>query len=131
MYLTPNFSVDEVACSCCGKNDMDEEFMRMLQALREEAGFPFRLSSAMRCEKHDQNVSSYKKNKAGIHTYGKAVDILVGNVNTTKTLKLIKQIQNIGFTGLGLALRNKDRSKRFIHVDNRGTDFSLPAVWTY
>jgi len=24
-----------------------------------------------------------------------------------------------------------DRSKRFIHLDNRGADFSLPAVWTY
>ena len=131
MLITPNFSTDEVACSCCGKNDMDQEFMRMLQALREEAGFPFRLSSAMRCEKHDQRVSNYKKTKSGIHTYGKAVDILVGNVNTTRTLKLIKQIQEIGFTGLGLALRNKDRSKRFIHVDNRAADFSLPAVWTY
>jgi len=131
MLITPNFSTDEMQCQCgCGANDMDDEFMRMLQALREEAGFPFRLTSARRCEKHDANVSSYKKNKAGIHTFGKAVDVSVGNVNTTKTLKLIKQAQDIGFTGLGMNLRG-DRSKRFIHLDNRGVDFSLPAVWTY
>ena len=130
MLITPNFSTDEMACSCCGKSDMDGDFMKMLQALREEAGFAFRISSARRCEVHDANVSSYKKSKAGIHTYGKAVDILVGHVNTTKTLKLIKQAQDIGFTGLGLALRGA-RPKRFIHLDNRGTDFSLPAVWTY
>ena len=130
MLITPNFSTDEMACSCCGKSDMDEDFMKMLQALREEAGFAFRISSARRCEVHDANVSSYKKSKAGIHTYGKAVDILVGHVNTTKTLKLIKQAQDIGFTGLGLALRGA-RPKRFIHLDNRGVDFSLPAVWTY
>ena len=42
MLITPNFSTDEMACSCCGKSDMDEDFMRMLQALREEAGFAFR-----------------------------------------------------------------------------------------
>jgi hypothetical protein len=130
MLITPNFSSDEMACSCCGKSDMDEDFMEMLQQLREEAGFAFRISSARRCEVHDANVSSYKKSKAGIHTYGKAVDVLVGHINTTKTLKLIKQAQDIGFTGLGLALRGA-RPKRFIHLDSRGVDFSLPAVWTY
>ena len=46
MLITPNFSTDEMQCQCgCGANDMDDEFMRMLQALREEAGFPFRLTS--------------------------------------------------------------------------------------
>jgi zinc D-Ala-D-Ala carboxypeptidase len=130
MLITPNFSTSEVQCHCgCGENEMDDEFMRMLQQLREEAGFAFRLSSARRCLNHNSSVSS-NKTKAGIHTFGKAVDILVGSVNTTKTLKLIKQAQDIGFTGLGLALKG-DRKKRFIHLDNRGTDFSLPAVWTY
>jgi uncharacterized protein YcbK (DUF882 family) len=137
MLITPNFSVSEVQCQCgCGADDMDAEFMRMLQALREEAGFPFKLTSARRCEKHDANVSGYKKTKAGIHTFGKAVDVAVGNIDTTKTLKLIKQAQDIGFTGLGLALRGP-RPKRFIHFDNRGrgdlegSKVSLPAVWTY
>ena len=59
-------------------------------------------------------------------------------MNTTKILKLIKQAQDIGFTGLGLALRGA-RSKRFIHLDSRGIGGfdlevdkpSLPAVWTY
>jgi len=139
MLITPNFSVSEVQCQCgCGADDMDAEFMRMLQELREVAGFPFRLTSARRCVKHDANVSSYKKSKAGIHTYGKAVDVAVGNINTTKTLLLIKQAQDIGFTGLGLALRGV-RPKRFIHLDSRGIGGfdlevdkpSLPAVWTY
>ena len=136
MLITPNFSSDEVQCRCgCGENEMDEEFMRMLQQLREEAGFAFRLSSARRCLKHNSNVSSHKT-KAGIHTFGKAVDILVGHVNTTKTLNLIKMAQNIGFNGLGLNLRG-ERNKRFIHLDNRGVgdlqgeSTSLPAVWTY
>ena len=88
MLITPNFSTDEMQCQCgCGANEMDDEFMRMLQSLREEAGFAFRLSSARRCEVHDANVSSYKKSKSGIHTYGKAVDILVAVFYTHITLQ--------------------------------------------
>ncbi len=130
MLITPNFSVSEMACSCCQKAEMDDEFMRMLQELRNVAGFPFRINSGFRCLKHNAAVSSYKKSKAGIHTFGKACDISVMSISTTQTLHLIKQAQDIGFTGLGLKL-NGDRKGRFLHVDNRGDDFSPPAVWTY
>ena len=112
-----------------GQDEMDDEFMRMLQELRDQAGFAFRLSSARRCELHNADISRHHLKK-GIHTYGKAVDILTGHVSTTKVLELIKQAQNIGFTGLGLNLRG-DRKGRFIHIDNRDSDFSAPAVWTY
>ena len=130
MYITKNFQSNEVACHCgCGEDEMDSGFMRMLQELRDQAGFAFRINSAMRCEKHNSEVSSYKK-KAGIHTFGKAVDIAVGHIGTTQTLLLIKQAQALGFTGLGLNLRGP-RKGRFIHIDSRGSDFSPPAVWTY
>ena len=132
MLITKNFTTDEMHCQCnygCGQNEMDDEFMRMLQALRDEAGFAFRISSARRCELHNSDISSHHLKK-GIHTYGKAVDVLTGHISTTKVLELIKQAQNIGFTGLGLNLRG-DRKGRFIHIDNRDSDFSAPAVWTY
>ena len=132
MLITKNFTTDEMHCQCnygCGQNEMDDEFMKMLQQLRDEAGFAFRISSARRCELHNSDISSHHLKK-GIHTYGKAVDILTGHVSTTKVLELIKQAQNIGFTGLGLNLRG-DRKGRFIHIDNRDSDFSAPAVWTY
>ena len=61
---------------------------------------------------------------------GKVVEILTGHIDTTRVLKLIKQAQDIGFTGLDLNLRGK-RESRLIHIDNRGIDFSVPAVWTY
>ena len=132
MLITKNFTTNEMHCQCnygCGQDTMDDEFMKMLQALRDEAGFAFRISSARRCELHNSDISSHHLKK-GIHTYGKAVDILTGHVSTTKVLELIKQAQNIGFTGLGLNLRG-DRKGRFIHIDNRDSDFSAPAVWTY
>ena len=132
MLITKNFTTDEMHCQCnygCGQDTMDDEFMRMLQELRDQAGFAFRISSARRCELHNSDISSNHLKK-GIHTYGKAVDILTGHVSTTKVLELIKQAQDIGFTGLGLNLRG-DRKKRFIHIDNRDSDFSAPAIWTY
>ena len=132
MLITKNFTTDEMHCQCnfgCGQNEMDDELMKMLQQLRDEAGFAFRISSARRCELLNSDISSHHLKK-GIHTYGKAVDILTGHVSTTKVLELIKQAQNIGFTGLGLNLRG-DRKGRFIHIDNRDSDFSAPAVWTY
>ena len=130
--ITPNFSTAEMHCQCsynCGQDEMNDEFMRMLQELRDQAGFAFRVSSARRCELHNSDISSHKT-KAGIHTFGKAVDILTGHIDTTAVLKLIKQAQDVGFTGLGLNLRGP-RKGRFIHIDNRDSDFSPPAVWTY
>jgi len=130
MMITKNFSTSEMECKCgCGESEMDQEFMRMLQELRETAGFPFRINSARRCQNHNSAVSSHK-NKQGIHTFGKAVDISVKSVSTTQALHLIKNAQDIGFTGFGLNLRG-ERKGRFIHIDNRGEDFSPPAVWTY
>ena len=132
MLITKNFTTNDMHCQCnygCGQNEMDDEFMRMLQELRDQAGFAFRISSARRCELHNSDISSHHL-KIGIHTFGKAVDVLTGHISTTKVLELIKQAQNIGFTGLGLNLRG-DRKGRFIHIDNRGEDFSPPAVWTY
>ena len=60
--ITPNFSVAEMACKCgCGKHGKDEEFMRMLQQLRDEVG-PFRISSGFRCEDHNEKISTTGRN---------------------------------------------------------------------
>ena len=132
MMITPNFSTEEMHCQCsygCGQDEMDDEFMRMLQELREQAGFAFRISSGRRCQLHNSDISSLKI-KAGIHTYGRAVDILTGHINTSSVLNLVKLSQSIGFAGLGLNFRGS-RKSRFLHVDNRNADFSPPAIWTY
>ena len=132
MMITPNFSTEEMHCQCsygCGQDEMDDEFMRMLQALRDEAGYALRISSGRRGQLHNSDISSHKT-KAGIHTFGKAVDILTGHINTSSVLNLVKLSQSIGFTGLGLNFRG-ERKSRFLHIDNRNSDFSAPAIWTY
>jgi len=136
LQITKNFSTDEMQCQCsygCGQDEMSDEFMRMLQELRNQAGFAFRISSGRRCQLHNQDISSHKT-KAGIHTFGKAVDILTGHINTSAVLNLVKLSQSIGFTGLGLNFRG-NRKSRFLHIDNRDSSmdspFNQPAIWTY
>ena len=50
---TPNFSRSEMACRCgCGHDKMDQEFLRMLQALMDEIG-PMPVTSGFRCDAHN------------------------------------------------------------------------------
>ena len=83
--ITPNFSKSEMACRCgCGIYEMDDEFMRMLQELRNEMNGPLRVTSARRCDRHNDAVSTAQNKQNGIHTKGKAADILVSGERAMK-----------------------------------------------
>ena len=74
--ITPHFSKSEMACRCgCGNHEMDSEFMRMLQTLRDEMQGPLKVTSGFRCVNHNQMVSTTGIN--GPHTQARAADILV------------------------------------------------------
>ena len=76
--ITPNFSRAEMSCRYgCGLDHMDEKFMRMLQELRNEMNGPLRVTSARRCDRHNDAVSTAKNKKNGVHTLGQASDILI------------------------------------------------------
>ena len=120
--ITPNFSVSEMTCRCgCGLNEMDEEFMKMLQALRDEMQIPLKVTSGVRCQRHNKNVSSTGKN--GPHTHAKAADILISG---SKAMQMFDKAREIGFNGIGLSQKG-DHSKRFVHLDTLGRE----ALWTY
>jgi len=54
LMITKHFSVREMACKCgCGKHEMDETFMAMLQGLRNEMQEPLKVSSRFSCEDHN------------------------------------------------------------------------------
>ena len=82
--ITPNFSVSEMSCRCCGKEDMDSEFMRMLQELRNEVG-PLRITSGFRCEDHNEKISTTGRH--GPHTEAKASDILISGERANDALR--------------------------------------------
>ena len=99
---------------------MDEEFMRMLQELRNELG-PLRIISGFRCPEHNMKVASTGKN--GPHTQAKASDILISG---ERAMMLFEKARQIGFSGIGVSQKGPHH-KRFVHVDT----LERKALWTY
>lgn len=102
----------------CSLQDMDQDFISMLDALRAQAGIPLVLNCAYRSKAWD-----IKKGRSGnsAHTRGKAADIRC-NANGTRW-KIVKAAIELGFTRIGIG-------KNYVHVD---TDKSLTqqVIWHY
>ncbi|AUR87164.1 endolysin [Vibrio phage 1.097.O._10N.286.49.B3] len=119
----PNFSDAELNCQCCGDSNPNIEFvelMDLVQELRDELGFPLRVTSAYRCPDHP--IES-KKDKFGMHNTA-AIDI---NVHHEQALQLVELALAKGFTGIGINQKGSYNS-RFIHLDLRE---GARTLWTY
>lgn len=123
------FSQSEFKCSNTGECKMDPEFVKVLNSIRHECGFPFILSSAYRSPMHPKERHKQFK---GSHTKGKAVDILCRG---EEALKIIEVAQAHGITRIGIQQKG---SGRFIHLDFcTACDFPeleyFPevAIWSY
>jgi len=132
---TPHFTDKELECRCCGVSAMQPEFMDALEKIRVEMNRPLKLSSAFRCSKHNQKVSSTGPN--GPHTDhghgGQACDVLISG---SSALKLVEVARKYGMSGIGVK-QNGPAKNRFIHLDNLGADYTKitggprPWVWSY
>ena len=125
--MTPSpwdhFTDEELRCRCCGEMHMDQSFMNKLVMFREQMGFPFPVTSAFRCPKHNHEVSH--SGFLGPHTTGKAVDIqVVGE----RAALLIRGALNNGFMGVGIR-QHGDVHKRIVHLDMMPRPFQ--QIWTY
>ena len=126
LYITKNFTTDEMACSCCNVSDMDENFMKILQSIRDEMKRPLQSTSGYRSEKHNSRVSTTGKN--GPHTHAKAADILISGADA---MRLFAVAQRHGISGIGLSQRGP-HNKRFCHIDSlTPAEGPRPTVWTY
>jgi len=105
-WYARNFTHDEMACKCCGKQAMDPAFMRKLQKARDAAGIAFEINSGYRCEVHNKAVGG-KDNSS--HRRGCAVDIRADNPHTREVISAA--LTAAGFTRRGVA-------SNFIHVDD-------------
>ena len=122
--ITPNFSKSEMACRCgCGIFEMDDEFVRMLQELRNQMNGPFHVTSARRCVTHNHEVSTAKNKKNGVYTLGQASNILISG---ERAMLLFEKARQIGFSGIGLSQRGPHRD-RFVHLDTKPRN----ALWSY
>ena len=117
------FKREDFACSHCGENEIQNDFVDRLDALREVCDFPLVVSSGYRCPKHNQAVSS--TGLTGPHTTGRAVDFAVDRERAV--IVLDKALAMPVFRGFGV--NQKGASGRFIHLDaiNRPTR----TIWSY
>jgi len=127
MYITKNFTTDEFKCHCgCGKSDMEPEFMKILQSIRNEINRPLRITSGYRCESHNNKIST--TGKTGPHTQAKAADILISGADA---MRLFTIAQKHGISGIGLSQKGPHNA-RFCHIDSLTPDEGpRPTVWTY
>ena len=129
--ITKNFSSAEMMCSCgCGEDSMDEDFMSILQNIREDMNRPLRISSGVRCAKRNSEVSS--TGSTGPHVPRKngtaASDILIAGADA---LRLIDIARKHGVSGVGISQRGT-HSKRFIHLDTiSDSHHPRPTMWSY
>lgn len=110
------FKVSEFDCQETGENEMKEEFLLLLDKLREACDFPFTITSGYRSPSHSIEV---RKSSPGTHAQGIAADIYAASGDRRFTI--IQKALELGFTGIGV-------DKHFIHVDIRET---TPVVWSY
>ena len=110
------FKVEDFACSETGENEIQDEFVKKLDELREACGFPFIVTSGYRSPNHPIEA---KKSSPGLHAQGIAADIAVNG--GAQRRKVVHSAIILGFKGIGVA-------KSFVHVDTRE---STPVMWTY
>lgn len=115
-YFAPQEFKD---CSpSCSMEDMDQEFLGIMDQIREGVGQPLVITSAYRTKKWELSKG---RSGNGAHTRGLAVDFAC----TTGTLraKIVKAALSCGIRRIGIA-------SGFVHVD---IDDTLPqnVIWTY
>lgn len=102
----------------CSMEDMDNDFLLLMDELREKCSFPLVISCAYRSREWD-----LKKGRSGnsAHTKGKAVDIICNSSSTA--FAIVKNAMELGIKRIGIG-------KNFIHIDNED---NLPqnVLWTY
>lgn len=120
MIKAKYFSESEFrACSpSCSLQDMEQEFMSMLDDARECAGIPFVLNSAYRSPEWEKAKG---RTGTGSHTHGCAVDIRCRTF--PNRFRIIDALLRVGFRRIGIA-------KTYIHVDNDKTK-QQDVIWDY
>ena len=98
---------------------MSSDFMSKLTALREKCNFPFIITSAFRCEKHNEKIGGATKSA---HIYGRAVDI---SVKHKDAMIILTHATKYGMTGIGVSQKGNGR---FIHLDDYHHHIKL---WSY
>ncbi len=110
------FESEEFDCHHTGRNEMDTEFLMLLDELRYRCGFPFVITSGYRDPSHPAEAL---KKTPGTHAEGIAADIKVTNGH--QAYLIMKEAFALGFGGIAYG-------PGFVHVDNRD---GIEVSWRY
>lgn len=102
----------------CRIEDMDAEFLEILDRVREAAGIPLVLNSAYRSKAWDKS-----KGRTGnsAHTRGKAVDIRC--TTNANRMKIVRAALEVGISRIGIG-------KTYVHLDNDAS-LTQDVMWHY
>jgi len=115
------FTLDEFACKCCGRSEMNIDFVLKLDKARMISGVPYKVNSGYRCPKHNENFKNPKTGKpSNNHPSGHSSDVKAENGPTRG--KILKGLYKAGFTRIGIR-------KDFIHVDDMSD--KSESCWLY
>lgn len=99
-------------------NNMDQDFLEMLDEARSRAGVPFAITSGYRSEEHNASVGGQRDSS---HLKGCAADIVA--YTSRDRFLIVTALLEAGFDRIGIG-------EDFIHVDS-DWEKAGNLVWTY
>lgn len=115
----PNFKKAEFDCKHTGENDMQDEFMNVLQSIRTEYGKSMTITSGFRSKRHPIEA---RKAKPGEHTRGLCCDVAC--TNSADRFTLVRLALKHGITRIGF-------HPRFLHLGLGGPGLPPNVIWDY
>lgn len=113
----------ELACNCCGKIKLSQDFYERLNVARVIAGIPFVSNSSCRCEAHNIEVGGVKGSSHEINEFKECTAIDIKCTDDSKRWIIIDALIKAGFNRIGI-------SKTFIHADRDPTK-NKNRIWVY
>ena len=115
------FSEKEQSCNCCNQGKLNGDTLIRLNFARLDAGVPFVVNCACRCEKHNRDVGGVENSAHKIKPDNTANAVDIKCESSSLRFILVRSLLRAGFKRIGVY-------STFIHADD---DPSLPeeVMW--
>ena len=110
----PHFKPSEMTCECgCGLNNTDLRLMQILEQIRSHFGDkPVYITSGCRCPSYNARVGGIA---GSMHTYGKAADFYIQDVNAYDLLAYCEELVSQGV--ISYTYTNETNMKGVVHIN--------------
>ena len=115
MYRSKYFTDIELRCPCCDRVNMDDDFMKIMDKIREVVDDPMFVSSGFRCPVYNDHIDGHPNSS---HMKGKAIDIV--RENGVHARKIADAAVRFGINGIEVGTNH-------IHLDMGGRP--KPVIW--